>query len=116
MKFDFYSDPSHGWLKVPAKLLQEMKIAHMISRYSYTRGPWVYLEEDCDLGHFIEAMKSAGRPFEMVSHNTNNNSAIRRYDRYQAPRPDPHQAEEAAFFRLEIQPAAMPTDTTMSLF
>lgn len=116
MKLDYYQDPGHGWVKVPAKLLAELKIAHLISQYSYCKGPWIYLEEDCDLSHFMQAMKSAGRPVELVEHHTNNDSAIRHYDRYTAPRKDPHQAVEADYFRLELQPAAPQIDATMSLF
>jgi hypothetical protein len=63
MKLDFIQDPGHGWLKVPRKLLHELNIEHKISRYSYQRAAYVYLEEDCDYSTFQAAMNQAGRPF-----------------------------------------------------
>ena len=32
--FDFISDPGHGWLKVPHRLLAELAIADQITTYS----------------------------------------------------------------------------------
>jgi hypothetical protein len=63
MKLDFIQDPGHGWLKVPRKLLHELNIEHKISRYSYQRADFVYLEEDCDFSTFQAAMNQAGRAF-----------------------------------------------------
>ena len=63
MKLDFIQDSGHGWLKVPRKLLHELNIEHKISRYSYQRADFVYLEEDCDYSTFQAAMNQAGRPF-----------------------------------------------------
>ena len=54
-KFDFYSDPSHGWLKVTRKELIELGIETQISGYSYQKGDAVYLEEDSDATKFIDA-------------------------------------------------------------
>jgi hypothetical protein len=50
--FDFISDPGHGWAKVPRAILRTLGIEEKISRYSYQRGDWVYLEEDCDMSLF----------------------------------------------------------------
>ncbi len=45
----FYADPGHGWGKVKVNVLRELEIEDKISGCSFLRGPWAYLEEDCDL-------------------------------------------------------------------
>lgn len=60
-KFDFYSDPSHGWLKVQRKELVELGIETQISGYSYQKGDAVYLEEDRDASIFIDAWEAKNR-------------------------------------------------------
>lgn len=57
-KFDFYSDPSHGWLKVQRKKLAELGIEQQISGYSYQKGDAIYLEEDSDATKFIDAWEA----------------------------------------------------------
>jgi len=54
----FYDDPGHGWLSVPIDLLQEYDLTDKISTCSYRKGDTAYLEEDCDLARFIEAIGS----------------------------------------------------------
>jgi hypothetical protein len=55
--FDLISDPGHGWVKVPKRLLSDLLISKEISRYSYERGAFAYLEEDCDLATFFNAYR-----------------------------------------------------------
>ena len=81
-KFKFYQDPGHGWVKVPKALLKEIGIDEQISSYSYMRGDWAYLEEDCDLMTFRIAMKAAGKHVYLDELHTNKNSKIRSYDAY----------------------------------
>lgn len=57
MKFNFYADPSHGWVKVPLKTLQKLNIDQSISSFSYIHNTDVYLEEDNDLVTFLRAMQ-----------------------------------------------------------
>ena len=64
MKFDVLTDPGHGWIKVPKKLLAELGIANKITPYSYMRGDFAYLEEDADASTFFEAMRAAGKTIE----------------------------------------------------
>ena len=54
-RFKLHTDPGHGWLQVPHKLLVTLLIAHKISSYSYMGRHYAYLEEDCDLALFVEA-------------------------------------------------------------
>lgn len=57
MKYHFYQDNGHGWLRVKRNELRELGISLDISRYSYQSesGKWAYLEEDCDFLKFIIA-------------------------------------------------------------
>lgn len=51
--YTFYTDPGHGWLRVP---LAEAKGLN-ISSCSYQDKNFAYLEEDCDAGIFLENIK-----------------------------------------------------------
>jgi hypothetical protein len=80
--FTFYTDPGHGWLKVPFKTLVTLGIENDISSYSYMFGQFAYLEEDCDFSKFRDAMGHAGNNFRIVDKQTNNESKIRSYRCY----------------------------------
>ena len=50
--FKFYSDPAHGWLEMPSKLVKELNMGFaQISEFSYydKKRDFVYIEQDCDL-------------------------------------------------------------------
>jgi len=50
--FKFYSDPAHGWLEMPSKLVKELNMGLcQISEFSYydKKTDFVYIEQDCDL-------------------------------------------------------------------
>ena len=50
--FKFYSDPAHGWLEMPSKLVKELNLGIcQISEFSYydKKTDFVYIEQDCDL-------------------------------------------------------------------
>jgi hypothetical protein len=82
MKLTYFTDPGHGWVKVPRKLLERLSIAHEISRYSYSRGDSVYLEEDCDLGRLYNAATERNIKIDLVTRHTNRRSKIRSYNSY----------------------------------
>lgn len=82
MKLDFYSDPGHGWLAVPLELLDTLGLVDRVSRYSYLRGRYAHLEEDCDYSLFAQAMRERNVPFTIREHHTNNRSRIRGYASY----------------------------------
>jgi hypothetical protein len=82
VKFDLYTDPGHGWLKVHMQLLAKLGIAEKITGYSYMRGEFAYLEEDCDLTTFCKAMEAQGETVEFRYHIADNPSIIRRYEGY----------------------------------
>lgn len=105
MKFDVYSDPSHGWLKVTRKKLESLGISGQISSCSYQRGDWVYLEEDCDAGIFINALKAIGKTVEFREHHTDKRSRIRGYDMYvntnvSFTKPTPKKVEKSGNYAL----------------
>lgn len=54
----FYADPGHGWARVPRAELEALGLLSAITAYSYQRKAYVYLEEDCDLGLYIKALKN----------------------------------------------------------
>ncbi len=69
----WYTDPGHGWLRVPLQAVIDAGVAERISSCSYiatahpgglnaTAQPTAYLEEDCDAPAFLAA---AG-----ISHDT----------------------------------------------
>ena len=83
--FDFYEDPGHGWVKVPKNLLGELGIADKITPFSYERGQYAYLEEDCDMTTFIQALQQRNIKPEFRTHiSRNRDSRIRSYAHYNA--------------------------------
>lgn len=85
MKIQVYSDPGHAWAKVKKSALVKLGIADKITTYSYMRGEYAYLEEDCDLSTFIAACRAAGVPFEFNEHVARfKHSKIRSYHHYTA--------------------------------
>ena len=83
--FDFFTDPGHGWIKVPKALLKELGIAEKITKYSYQRGEFAYLEEDCDATVFADALeKRTGCKLKFQEHTADHPSRIRKYETYSA--------------------------------
>ena len=74
-----FSDPSHGWIKVPMALLNQLQIAQKISHYSYKRGEFAYLEEDRDASILMEAMSEQGIKYRIKDNISNKSSNIRSY-------------------------------------
>ena len=84
MKFVSYSDPGHGWVKVKKSFLKELGLADKISRFSYERKDYAYLEEHRDLSLFVRMLEYKGIPFEFKNNYSNKSSKIRTYLSYQA--------------------------------
>lgn len=79
----YYTDPGHGWGKVEKSLLYELNIQDKISSYSYMRGDYAYLEEDCDLTVLCQALSDKGIPVKFVEHTARiKSSKIRSYACY----------------------------------
>ena len=86
----FYSDPSHGWLKVRVHHLKVLGIFGAITGFSYRTGDDVYLEENMDAEAYINALfgKNGLRTKEeqnafgewrdmIISHGGNKDSFVR---------------------------------------
>lgn len=83
LNFNFYADPGHAWLAVKrAELLALGLTALSISSCSYQQGGMVYLEEDCDAGYFLAALKQAGRDCHITEKPSNRASKIRNFARF----------------------------------
>ena len=82
MKYHFYNDPGHGWLKVQRAELVELGLTDRITSCSYQRGAYVYLEEDCDFRTFWLAKWAGKTPPEFVEHHSDRQSRIRNYAPY----------------------------------
>jgi hypothetical protein len=78
----YYQDPAHGWARVSIGLLHGLKIANEISPYSYRRGNYAYLEEDCDLARLMIAAQAAGINLKLKQFHTNKTSKIRSYEQF----------------------------------
>ena len=88
MKYHFYQDAGHGWLKVKKSELFKLGIADKITPYSYQYKEWAYLEEDCDLSTFFQAKgwianSEFWKSGTIVDH-CSDRSKIRAYHPYQA--------------------------------
>lgn len=77
-----FEDPGHGWARFPKSRLVRLGIADKISSYSYQRGGNAFLEEDCDLGVLIGALKEHGYEIKFSESHTNKQSKIRGYESY----------------------------------
>jgi len=82
-RLTFHTDPGHGWLEVPHAELKELGIDSKISEYSYHNSGIVYLEEDCDAGVFIDAIKAKHPGIELImKENYKENTPIRNHYAY----------------------------------
>ena len=84
-RFTYHTDPSHGWVEVPFETILSLGIAGKISPYSYKGQGKAYLEEDCDLTTFINAIDDLKIDIEFEDHMTNHDSWIRNLPRWGNP-------------------------------
>ena len=84
LTLNFYEDPGHAWARIAKSKLAALGIADQISTYSYMRGQYAYLEEDCDLGLLFKTCDAAGIDLKLKTFiSRERSSKIRSYDRYQ---------------------------------
>lgn len=77
-----YTDPGHGWVKVPLVRLGKLGILDKITTYSHIRNNHAYLEEDLDFSTYINALKAVGIIPKFKEKHTNKYSKIRSYRHY----------------------------------
>jgi hypothetical protein len=57
-RLKFISDPGHGWLRVPHKVIADAGLSKKdFSSDSYVDDDYMYLEEDMDAGVFVGTFK-----------------------------------------------------------
>lgn len=81
--FYFFADAGHGWLRVTDDDIAAVGLHRgQFSRYSYSDGPRLYLEEDMDASLFLSAYEATtGRAPEIVEHVDHGESLIRTFPR-----------------------------------
>jgi len=77
-----FADPGHAWARVAKSKLVKLGIAEKISPYSYQKGENAFLEEDCDLTVYINALHERGYEVKFNESYTNRQSKIRNYFSY----------------------------------
>lgn len=83
MIITIYSDAGHAWAKVKKPFLSKLGIDKDISHYSYQRGEYAYLEEDCDLTKLCKALEENGINYEFTEKTARERpSKIRSYQSY----------------------------------
>ena len=85
LSYTWISDSGHAWLEVSIDEINALNIADKISEYSYIQGETVYLEEDCDAGIFIDALKEKLPPTEYVTFKArfiNGDAPCRQFKRF----------------------------------
>jgi hypothetical protein len=85
----FYQDDGHGWLEVPRKECAELGILDKISGYSYQKGDFLYLEEDCDLECYLNVFGIHGCDAynvwfakNVTVNRASGNSPVRNFEHY----------------------------------
>ena len=85
--YTYHTDDSHGWLEVPYRdLLNAGLHLSQVSGYSYAQVtdqyvPTLYLEEDCDMPLFLNALQTKGESFELVEQHHDGDAFIRELGR-----------------------------------
>lgn len=87
----FFEDAGHGWLGVKRAELQQLGILDKITHYSYQRGNMVYLEEDCDLSTYHDAIVASGQSWEELratfKRSYSARSPVRSYEHFKQIQP-----------------------------
>jgi hypothetical protein len=79
-----FCDAGHGWGRVFRTDLRDLNILQDITSFSYQKNRYVYLEEDCDLSTYVNALKNLYPDIEINFKTVNNSnySSIRTYDNF----------------------------------
>lgn len=80
--FRIHVDPGHAWAECPSGLLKLLGIDQKVSTYSYQRDGMAYLEEDCDLGLLVRALRDRGIEPVFEEELSDLESPIRKFERY----------------------------------
>lgn len=75
----FFSDAGHGWLEVPKQMVRDFGLWDKVSQFSFHKGDFAYLEEDCDAGLVMQVLADRGIDFAFDEINHGDESPIRHY-------------------------------------
>jgi hypothetical protein len=78
----YHQDSAHGWLEVPDRELQIMGLQERITSCSYLCQGKAYLEEDLDMGTFLDMRKLLPKRFVIQNNFMNGICFIRDYPAY----------------------------------
>jgi hypothetical protein len=78
----YHQDSRHGWLEVPVRELQRMGLHDRITPCSYLHQGKAYLEEDVDMGTFLDIRNLLPRPFDIQNTYMEGSCFIREYPHY----------------------------------
>jgi len=65
-KFKYIQDSSHGWLRVPHRLVWELNLTARISHFSYQDSKYYFLEEDSDANKLLLALRERGITYSLI--------------------------------------------------
>lgn len=60
-------DPGHSWLEVPIKDVKSAGVLDKITEFSPVKNKKMYLEEDCDMSPFLDALEAKGIVVDILS-------------------------------------------------
>lgn len=81
LTLDYIQDPGHGWIAAPLEQINALGVTP--TPYSYTDGPTVWLEEDCDAPAYLRALTRAGIPYNIREVHTRGDAWIRALPRFE---------------------------------
>lgn len=82
LSFEYMQDSGHGWLKVPKAMVEAFGVSGRVSNYSYMDREYAYLEEDCDMPLFLQAVEAQGYRISLVD-SYHEDDRVRGLSRYQ---------------------------------
>jgi hypothetical protein len=82
MRLTYMTDPGHGWLLVTVGQLKELDLDPSdFSAYSYRNGDVLALEEDCDMGKYLDRFEERYRSTPLISaEHVDHDCEIRSWD------------------------------------
>ena len=83
LTLNYHQDGGHGWVEISKKLAERImgEDYHNISSYSYQKGDVLFLEEDCDAGLLVGAIKKLNMHLETNAIHHAGECVIRSYRR-----------------------------------
>jgi hypothetical protein len=83
MIFNYVTGPAHGWLMVTKTAFNNLTPDLYVSAYSYESDLMLYLEEDCDMPRFLNALDQDEIEYQVIENIVDDESPIRNLPSYQ---------------------------------